>query len=130
MRIFITASFIDSKENKENVDNLCSVVRSAGFDDFCFVRDVENYQKIFNDPKELMQRAKEEIQKSDALLIDITDNPTGGRSIEAGIAYALSKRIIVIAKKGMEIKDTFGGIANRIIEYDEIGDILNELKLI
>ncbi len=124
MRIFITASFGDSKEN---IERLCHAVKAAGFEDFCFIRDVENYQKMFDDPKELMQRAREEIKKSDALLIDMTDKPTG-RAIEAGIAYALGKRVIVIMKSGTKIKDTVRGIADEIIEYQEIEDISSALK--
>lgn len=128
MRVFITASFGDSKEN---IERLCSAVRAAGFEDFCFIRDVENYQKTFDDSKELMQRAKEEIGKSDALLIDMTDKPTG-RAIEAGIMYALGKRIIVIMKNGTKIKDTVRGIASEIIEYKNIEDIspiLNKIRM-
>lgn len=124
MRVFITASFGDSKEN---IERLCRVVKAAGFEDFCFVRDVENYQKIFNDPKELMRRAKEEIDKSNLLLIDMTDKPTG-RAIEAGIAYALGKKIIVIMKHGTNIKDTVRGIASEIIEYQNIEDISTALE--
>ena len=124
MRIFITASFGDSKEN---IERLCSAVKAAGFEDFCFIRDIENYQKMFDDPKELMQRAKEEINKSDALLIDITDKPTG-RAIEAGIAYVLGKQIIVIMKTGNKIKDTVRGIADQIIEYQVIEDVTPALK--
>ena len=124
MRIFITASFGDSKEN---IERLCRAVKAAGFEDFCFIRDVENYQKMFDDPKELMQRARKEIKKSDALLIDMTDKPTG-RAIEAGIAYALGKRIIVIMKNGTKIKDTVRGIADEIIEYQDIEDITSALK--
>ncbi len=124
MRIFITISFGDSKEK---IEELCSLVKSAGFEDFCFIRDVENYQKVFDNPKDLMQRAKEEIQKSDALLIDMTDKPTG-RAIEAGMAYVLNKKIIVIMKRETKIKDTTRGIADAIIEYDKITDIVPELK--
>jgi len=124
MRIFITASFGDSKEK---IEEICSLVKFAGFEDFCFIRDVENYQKIFDNSKELMQRAKEEIEKSDALLIDMTDKPTG-RAIEAGIAYVLNEKIIVIMKKGTEIKDTVIGIADAIIKYDNIADIVSELE--
>ena len=61
MKVFITASFGDSKEN---IENLCEIVRTSGFEDFSFIRDVENYKKVFSDPKELMSRAKKEIQKS------------------------------------------------------------------
>ncbi len=124
MRIFITSSFGDSKEV---IEQLCSIVKSAGFEDFNFIRDVENYGKIFVNPKELMHIAKDAIQRSDALLIDITDKPTG-RAVEAGIAYALGKKVIVIMKRGTEIKDTTKGIADLIIEYDKINDIVADLK--
>lgn len=124
MKIYITASFGDSKEN---IERLCSLVKTAGFEDFCFIRDVENYQKIFDDAKDLMERAKNEIEKSDALLIDMTDKPTG-RAIEAGMAYAFGKKIIVIMKEGTKIKDTTRGIADVIIKYDKVEDILLKLS--
>lgn len=125
-RIFITASFQGGK-NKTEIGNLCSLVKSAGFEDFCFIRDIEKYQKMFSGPTELMVRAKEEIEKSDYLLIDMTDKPTG-RAIEAGIAYALGKKVIVIMKRGTQIKDTTRGISIAVIEYDKIDDIIGPLS--
>ena len=124
MKVYITSSFGDSKEE---IEKLCSIVKSARFEDFSFIRDVEKYQKIFNDPKILMQRAESEIKNSDALLIDMTDKPTG-RAIEAGMAYSLGKKIIVIMKSGTKIKDTMKGIADVIIEYERIEDISAGLK--
>ncbi|HXK36268.1 MAG TPA: hypothetical protein VJ553_01695 [Candidatus Paceibacterota bacterium] len=126
MKLFITASFKNG-ENKKEIERLCGLVKEAGFEDFCFIRDVENYKQMFDDPQELMQRAKDEISKSDALLIDMTDKPTG-RAIEAGIAFALNKKVIVTAKKGTQIKDTTKGIANLVIEYDVIDDIATPLQ--
>lgn len=124
MKLYITSSYGDTKEE---IEKLCALVRSAGFEDFSFIRDVENYQKVFDDPKELMRRAQEEIEKSDALLIDMTDKPTG-RMIEVGMAYALAKKIIVIMKRGTQIKDTTRGIADIVIEYDQLEDIIQGLK--
>lgn len=124
MRCYVTSSFGDSKEE---IEKLCSVVKSAGFEDFSFIRDVENYQKIFDAPKELMKRSEDEIKKSDVLLIDMTDKPTG-RAIEAGMAYSLNKKIIAIMKRGTQIKDTTRGVAEAIIEYDAIDDISDGLK--
>ena len=124
MKIYITSSFGDSKEE---IEKLCAIVKSAGFEDFSFIRDIENYQKIFEDPKDLMKRSEDEIKNCDALLIDMTDKPTG-RAIEAGMAYSLGKKIIVIMKKGTAIKDTTRGIADAVIEYDVIENILPELK--
>ncbi len=124
MHIFISVSFEDTPEE---VEKLCELVRAAGFEDFCFTRDVEHYKKVFENSKELMGRAKEEIEKSDAFLIDVTDKPTG-RAIEAGIAYALGKKIVVIMKRGTQIKDTTRGIADIVIEYDNSEDIVTALK--
>src|SRR3989344_1343067 len=121
MRCYITSSFGDSREE---IERLCSIVKSAGFEDFSFIRDVENYQKVFDNLRDLMERAEDEIKKSDVLLIDMTDKPTG-RAIEAGMAYSLGKKIIAVMKRGTQIKDTTKGIADVIIEYDVIEDISN-----
>lgn len=120
-RVYITTSF-QNTENKEEIEYLCSLVREAGFEDFCFIRDVEHYQHVFDNPKDLMDRALQEIKQCDYLLIDMTDKPTG-RAIEAGMAYALGKKVVVIMKKGTVIKDTTRGIASKIIEYENIEDI-------
>lgn len=127
-RIFITASF-EGIENKAEVEKLCAIIKAGGFEDFCFIRDVEHYEKVFNNPHDLMQRAKEEIEKSDYLLIDMTDKPTG-RAFEAGMAYGFGKKIIVIMKTGTQIKDTTRGIADHIIEYEKIESITTELEKI
>ncbi len=121
MKVFITASFKEGK-NKDEIERLCLIVKNSGFSDFCFIRDVENYQKVFNDSKELMERARVEIEKCDVLLFDATEKSTG-RAIEVGIAYSLRKKIIVIMKKERVIKDTLQGVADAIIEYREIEDI-------
>jgi nucleoside 2-deoxyribosyltransferase len=124
-RIFITVSFKNGI-NRDEAEKLCSLVRQAGFEDFYFNRDIEKYQAIFT-PSELMKKTLEEINKSDYLLIDMTDKPTG-RAIEAGIAYSLDKKVIVIMKRGAQIKDTVKGIAAEIIEYDVIDEIIEPLS--
>ena len=127
MKLFVTASF-KGNDNKKKIEHLCKLVKMAGFEDFCFIRDVEHYTKMFNDSHKLMQRAKDEIIQSDALLIDMTDKPTGGAAIEAGVAFALNKKVIVIAKKGTPIKNTTSGIASLVVEYDVIDDIVIPLR--
>ena len=122
MKVFITTSFKEGK-NKEEIELICSLVKESGFQDFCFIRDIENYQKVFDDSRKLMNRAKKEIEKCDILLIDMTNKPTG-RVIEAGIAFAQNKRIISIMKKGTKIKDTTRGISDAVIEYKNIKDIV------
>ncbi len=126
MKLYITTNFQEGNNRKE-IEELCGLMAQAGFEDFCFIRDVENYKKKFNNPYDLMRRAKDEIEKSDALLIDMTMKPTG-RAVEAGIAFALNKKVVVIAKRGTLIKDTIRGIADRVIEYDTISDVVSSLR--
>lgn len=122
MRLFVTARF-KSDENKADIEKLCGIARKAGFDEFCFIRDIEKYQRgVFSSAHELMARAREELLRCDALLIDLSDNPGGGRVIEAGIAFGHGKPVIVIAKRGMT------GIATLVIEYENIEDIRDHLK--
>lgn len=97
MKIYITAPF-KSGDNRTEIEHMCGIVKQSGFEDFCFIRDIENYQKVFYDAHELMQRAREELIKCDALLIDY-DGPASGRMIELGIAYALNKKIVLITKR-------------------------------
>lgn len=125
MKVYITTSF-KLGENKNEIEQLCSIVKSAGFEDFSFIRDVENYQKVFKDPRQLMVRAREEIQKCDVLLFDASEKSTG-RAIEVGIAFSNNKKIIVIMKKGIFIKDTLRGVADAVIEYDNIEEIQENL---
>jgi nucleoside 2-deoxyribosyltransferase len=126
MKVFITFTFKGS-ENRKEIEELCEIVKNTGFEDFCFIRDVENYQKIFDDPKELMERAREEIRKCDVLLFDATNKSTG-RAIEVGVAYSNKKKIIVLMQKETFIKDTLKGVADAIITYENIGDIGTELR--
>lgn len=127
MKIFITAPFRNG-ENKAEIEALCGLVNRAGFEDFCFLRDVENYKKAFNDPKELMKRAKEEILKCDALLIDLTTVSTG-RAIEMGIAFNAGKKIIIICEKDTALRDTAKGVADEIVEYENLEDIVEPLNM-
>lgn len=106
---------------------MCLTVRKSGLKDFCFIRDIENYQKVFNDCHELMRKAKEEIEKCEALLIDY-DGPGNGRIVELGIAFALNKKIFIITKKGTKVKDTIAGVADQIIEYENLDDIVEPLR--
>lgn len=95
---------------------------------FCFIRDVENYQKKFEDMQQLWVVAKNELEKCSALLIDVSDSPSGGRVAEVGIAYGIGNPIIVVVNKGLSYKSLFGGITAVVIEYEEMDDIVLPLK--
>lgn len=125
MRLYVTATF-KGADNRAEIERLCKLVRQAGWEDFCFARDVEGWKHVFDDPGTLMQRSLREIMVADALLLDMTTQPTG-RAIEAGMAYATGRRVIVIMQRGTPIKDTVRGVADAIIEYETLEDIVAPL---
>lgn len=131
MKIYITSRFKGSQENRAEIEKLCLAVRDAGIEDFHFIRDVENFQpNFFKTQEELWENARNQIAECDALLIDITDQPSGGRLIEAGIAYALDKPVYVIMKNDTIYKDFYTGIADAIFKYNSIEDVTDHLKSI
>lgn len=131
MKIYITSRFKGSQENRAEIEKLCLAVRDAGIEDFHFIRDVENFQpNFFKTQEELWENARNQIAECDALLIDITDHPSGGRLIEAGIAYALDKPVYVIMKNDTIYKDFYTGIADAIFKYNSIEDVTDHLKSI
>ena len=80
--------------------------------------------------------AKEAVLACDALLIDVTHSSSGGRIIEASIAFAHGKYVVAIAQNGTHIRSPIVGITDSIIFYDELSDIAapltklsNSLKL-
>ena len=129
MRIYIASRFKGAPDNKKDIETLCSAVRAAGMEDFHFIRDVEHYESnFFNTQKELWDTARRYIVECDAMLIDVSDSPSGGRLVEAGIAYALDKPIYIIVKNGVAYKDFYDGIATSVIRYDDLDDIIKQLK--
>lgn len=122
MKLYVAARF-NGSENNSDIERLCAAVRSAGMEDYCFVRDVEK----IDDQKELFAKAYQEIAACDAFLIDVSDSPSGGRVVEAGIAYALKKPVFVIVKNGIEYKELYDGISTAVIHYDQYDDISESL---
>jgi nucleoside 2-deoxyribosyltransferase len=128
MKVYVTSRYKNAAENKDEIESLCKAVRDAGLIDFSFIRDVEHYQKKFDDPKGLWERAYDELRTCEMVLIDVSDNPTGGRIVEAGMAFALRKPVVMVKKQGVKHKDLFDGIADTIIEYKDYADLSEQLK--
>ena len=126
MKIYITSRFDGSLDNKEEIDNLCSAVRNAGIEDFHAIRDMA---EPFNNQRDLWETARKYINECDALLVDVSDSPSGGRLVEVGMAFSLYKPVYVIVKNGVDYKNFYNGIATSIFKYDEISDITSQLKL-
>ncbi len=127
MKVYVTARF-KGADNKREIDALCKAVKNARLQDFCFVRDVEHYKHTFDNPKQLWDRTRDEIMACDMLLVDVSDNPTGGRVVEAGMAYAMRKPVIIVKKQGIKHKPVFDGISATVITYKDMDDLSSQLK--
>ena len=129
MKCYVTSRFKNATENKAAILSLCSAVGAAGLDDSSFIRDIEQFNpKHFATQKEVWQASLELLKTCDCLLIDVSDTPTGGRNVEAGMAYALNIPIIVVVKEGISYKSFYDGIASLILTYSSLDDITKCLK--
>jgi len=127
MKVYVATRF-KGAENRHEVEALCEAVHKAGLHDVNFARDIEHYEKTFDNPKQLWAKAYDEIAACDALLVDVSDHPSGGRLVEAGMAYALGKTVIVTKRRGVQHKAVFDGIARTVITYDDYHDLTRQLK--
>jgi nucleoside 2-deoxyribosyltransferase len=126
MRVYVTARYKEGGNSPE-IEQVCDCVRAAGLEDFCFVRDI---QKVFQHPEDLMDCAKQEIADSDALLLDLSDRPSSGRIVEAGIAYALGKPVIILKRPDTVVSPTISGIAATVITYTQLEEIIPALQAV
>lgn len=129
MKMYITSRFSDAAASRAQIEQLCTVVREAGIEDFNFIRDIEHFEPhFFTTQRDVWAASKNALKACDALLIDISDNPSGGRVVEVGMAFALGKPVYVVMKKGVVRKDFYDGIATGIFEYETHGDITKWLS--
>lgn len=130
MKMYVTSRFDSAVANKADIEQLCLAVRASGYIDFSFIRDIEQFDPDhFRTQKEVWDASLAHLRKCDALLVDVSDIPSGGRIVEVGMAFALEKPIYVVCKSGVLYKNFYRGVAAKIIEYEEINDITEQLKL-
>ncbi len=128
MRCYVTSRFKNAVEERDAILALCSAVKSAGYEDVSFIRDIEQFNpRHFTTQQEVWTASLELLKTCDCLLIDISDHPSGGRIVEAGMAFALGLPIFVIAKQDTEFKKFYEGIATDIIHYSSYADVTSAL---
>jgi len=78
--------------------------------------------------KELMALALQKVDESDLVLVELS-NKSVGVGIEAGYAKARGKTIIYLHKTGTNIKQAMNGIADHVVEYEQVEDVINWIKV-
>lgn len=129
--MYVTSRFKGAAESRDQITALCLVVRNAGFEDFSFIRDVEDFDpNHFGTQTEVWEESLKHLRACDALLIDVSDAPSGGRNVEVGMAYALGIPIYVIVRRGVAHKGFYDGVSQAVIVYDDLVDVTEQLKLV
>lgn len=123
MRAYLAIKYYSDLKNKELIENITETLKAIGIDAFVFARDIENYQISNLTPEELMKRAFEEIEKSDLLIIEASEQSIG-IGIEAGYAYTKKIPVYLIAKKDTYVSGSIKGISKKCVFYENMDDLL------
>jgi hypothetical protein len=94
------------------------------------LRTIEDGELRFIFPYETTREplpTKDIIKNCSGVLADVSLQATG-MGIELGWADMYGKPIAVIFKRGTKITKSLGFVTNRFLEYEDLGDILQELR--
>ncbi|MDD3303066.1 MAG: hypothetical protein PHN31_05935 [Candidatus Gracilibacteria bacterium] len=126
--------FISCKQQGVDIRNLIlslniisKAIEELGNETYIFFRDTQNWGDVIIPKKDVMQKAFEEIDKSDIIFVFVDyKEKSEGMLLECGYAKAKNKKIIVAIKKGVE-SDLLKSIADKVIHYKDLNDLKDEI---
>ena len=127
MKAYIAIKYYANLENKELIEKISNALKINKIKSCCIIRDIEKWGRKTFSVEELMNMSFKEIEKSDFIIVDLSEKGVG-LGIEAGYAYAKGVPIITIAKQGSDISNTLKGISKEIYFYEESSDLVNYFK--
>lgn len=125
---FLSIKFHENCNNRRLIENICKEFEKIGINVRVITKDFEKWGKVKFKPEELMRITFEEINKSDMLIVELSEKGVG-LGIEAGYAYSKHKPIFILAKEGSDISITIKSISNQVILYNDIQEISGKIKL-
>jgi len=121
-RAYFGIKFHEDNLNRDEIDSISVALQDDGIQTVCIARDVEKWGDVTLSFQELMRITFEEIDKSDFLILEMSEKGIG-LGIEAGYAVARKKPLIVLIKQGLELSNTMQGIADIVIPYSQPEEI-------
>jgi len=121
---YLAISYSNRKYFDEVVEALKVVFASKNKELLVFV---DKYDFNKNQEREMMQTAFDEIDSSDILIAELSSKSIGV-GIEIGYAYAKEKEIFYLRKKGADYSTTAAGCSNKIIEYNNEEDLVEQIE--
>ena len=126
MKIFISTKF-KGLRNKKELEYLEECLDRLGYKHFLAVKHLDDFGRKPISYDTFMEKALENIKKCDICLIYFSDKGIG-IGIEAGMAKALKRKIVVLVPKKRKVSMSLEGIADKILRFNKKEDILNLLK--
>lgn len=127
MRAYLAIKFKEDYSNRPLIEDICRALEKARISMTVMVRDFEKWGENHFAPSEMMRKAFDATEKSDALIIELTEKGVG-LGIEAGYASAKRIPIYVIAKTGSDISDTLRGLAREVVFYDAPAELTEKFR--
>ena len=121
-RAYFGIKYHEDNRNRDEIDSLSVALINDGIETICIVRDVEKWGDVQLSSQELMKITFDEIDKSDFVILEMTEKGVG-LGIEAGYATAKGKPVIVLTKEVQTLSNTMQGIANVVIQYSQPEEI-------
>jgi len=121
-RAYFGIKYHEDNRNRDEIDSLSVALINNGIETICIVRDVEKWGDVQLSSQELMKITFDEIDKSDFVIMEMTEKGVG-LGIEAGYAIAKGKPVIVLTKEKQKLSNTMQGIANVVIQYSQPEEI-------
>jgi len=121
-RVYFGIKFYEDNRNRDEISSIRVALQDDGIQTVCIARDVEKWGDVVLSFQELMRITFEEIDKSDFVILEMSEKGVG-LGIEAGYAVARKKPLIVLIKQGVELSNTMQGIADIVIPYGQPGEI-------
>lgn len=129
LRAFLALKFYDGDVSKKLIDDITNALAKVNIHTFCAVRDIEKYGKVtgLDMDKFMPKYVFPEMEISDIMIIEYSE-AGAGLGMGADHAYCNGIPLYLIAKRGSKISTTVNSIAEKVIFYDEIGDITEEFR--
>ena len=120
---FLAIKYLPDMGNRSLIEALTAVLQQASWQALVIVRDVEDWGAKSFSPQELMAQSELAIRKSQAVFVEASQKGVGV-GIEAGMAHALGIPVVVLAKTGTKVSPGLLGIAQEVLYYSQVSDLL------
>jgi 2'-deoxynucleoside 5'-phosphate N-hydrolase len=126
LQVYLAIKYHPDHRNRPAIEAISAIVQRMGGQTFCVTRDLEAWGAAVLPPEELMRRSLEAIDRSDLVLVELSEKGVG-LGIEAGYARARHIPVVTLARAGLPVSDTLRGISLAVLEYEDWASLEQQL---